>query len=842
MTPSRLALSSSSRATPQPSGQAYSQPVSKVNSGDAFGDLFASSAGKEANMTLAARLALEGMGKSRDSPMGASGTTNSASTAAAADGGAWAGLDALIGGGLNASTPPPVAPHVKVDDVDDWGLGDFGKVPANTNQSGMTNGNHHDDDILGALAAPPPRSSRTPSLRQGSSPPAEALAQIVQMGFSTAQARSALAATEGGTNVPVALESLLSGSSPKPAPRPRTTTAKSLWDLEAFADPSPAHETRRNDGMARAQSDSSTRVRAGHKEKVASVDEDFDFGGREDRVDGEREWRSRPAQGRTRGLLDLSDDEEGGDELPGGGHSREHEDDIFGALGAPPAEPHRPPARPTTDARAARAPSPPPHILGQIVEMGFSVTQARAALAQTPGGLDVAAALESLLAGSSTSAPAPSAPPPPRPRGAPKGQKERERERLERMERQQSGSTPSVTELQEQADKLLSQASEIGLSVFSKASAFWDKGKERVVKAYEERAGAAADDGASGRRGKGRGVIDGRPKWMQDAMGADQEERHNAGGFKDDRGGFADDEEHEVIRDEKIRMRDEEWGVKEDPPPLLHHEEEVDLFAPEPVVSVRAAHLATTSAVAGSTQRRPIPTRGASSVSSSSSRAIPVPAPTSVPDRMLPTASSAALTTALRHKTAGTDAFKLGQYAVAADAYTAALEVLPEDHLLRVPLYTNRALARMKSGDYRNGEEDCAAALVLVIGNEIKDIPDAPPPTWDPAMLPTSLARADANGAWAHPAGHGVDLADGYAKALRRRAECREARERWAGATADWEALAGCAWAGAGVRSEASRGRTRCRGMIGGGGRWLGHSNAGETCSETPTHTACGGA
>ncbi len=160
--------------------------------------------------------------------------------------------------------------------------------------------------------------------------------------------------------------------------------------------------------MARAQSDSSTRVRAGHKEKVASVDEDFDFGGREDRVDGEREWRSRPAQGRTRGLLDLSEDEEGGDELPGGGHSREHEDDILGALGAPPAEPHRPRARPTTDARAARAPSPPPHILGQIVEMGFSVTQARAALAQTPGGLDVAAALESLLSGTSTPAPAPS--------------------------------------------------------------------------------------------------------------------------------------------------------------------------------------------------------------------------------------------------------------------------------------------------------------------------------------------------------------------------------------------------------------------------------------------------
>ncbi len=59
MTPSRLPPSSSSRATPQPSGQAYSQPVSKANIGDAFGDLFASSGGKEANITLTARMALD---------------------------------------------------------------------------------------------------------------------------------------------------------------------------------------------------------------------------------------------------------------------------------------------------------------------------------------------------------------------------------------------------------------------------------------------------------------------------------------------------------------------------------------------------------------------------------------------------------------------------------------------------------------------------------------------------------------------------------------------------------------------------------------------------------------
>ncbi|KJA26654.1 hypothetical protein HYPSUDRAFT_75400 [Hypholoma sublateritium FD-334 SS-4] len=829
MTPSGPPRSSSSRQTPQPPEQAYSQPVSKANSGDAFGDLFASSAGKEANMTLAARLAQEGKGRGREAPLAAAGETKPA----AADGGAWAGLDALIGGGLNASTPPPVAAHIKVDDVDDWGLADFGSAPATTSQSGTTN-----DDIFGAPAAPPPRPSGAPRRGKQPSPTPDALAQIVQMGFSTDQARSALAATEGGTNVPAALESLLSGSSSTPAPRPRTTTAKSLWDLEAFSDPSPAHGTRRNDGMARAQSDSPAGVHAGHKKKVAPVNETFDFGGREDRVAAERERQNRPAQGRSRGLLDISDDEDGGDNLLASGDDHDHEDDILGAFGSPPAEPRRSRApgtnaRPTADTSVARVPSPPPHILGQIVEMGFSVTQARTALAQTPGGLDVAAALESLLSGSSTStstptpvsAPRGAAPAPPRPRGAPKGQKERERERLERMERQQSGSAPSVAELQEHADKLLAQASEIGLSVFSKASAFWGKGKERVVKAYEERAGVGADDGPGragtlGGRGRGRGVGDGRPKWMQEAVGADEEERHDVGGFKDDHGGFADDEEHEVIKDMKPRVHDEEW-VKEDPPPLLiHEEEEVDLFAPAPVVPVRAAPSTTMPAAARPTQRRPIPTRGASALSSSSSRSIPIPTPASVPDRALPTATSTALATALRHKIAGTDAFKLGQYAAAADAYTAALAALPGGHLLSVPLYTNRALARMKSGDYRGGDEDCTAALALVVGagDKIKDGADAPPPTWDPSMLPTSLARADATGAWMHPAGHGADLADGYVKALRRRAECREARERWSGATADWEVLAGCAWAGAGVRSEASRGRGRCRGMISGGG------------------------
>jgi hypothetical protein len=42
-------------------------------------------------------------------------------------------------------------------------------------------------------------------------------------------------------------------------------------------------------------------------------------------------------------------------------------------------------------------------------------------------------------------------------------------------------------DIQDQADKLLLQASEIGLSVLIWASAFWKEGKEKVAKVMEER-------------------------------------------------------------------------------------------------------------------------------------------------------------------------------------------------------------------------------------------------------------------------------------------------------------------------------------------------------------------
>jgi len=56
-----------------------------------------------------------------------------------------------------------------------------------------------------------------------------------------------------------------------------------------------------------------------------------------------------------------------------------------------------------------------------------------------------------------------------------------------------------------------------------------------------------------------------------------------------------------------------------------------------------------------------------------------------------------------------------------------------------------------------------------------------------------------------------VDLCEGLVKALRRRAEASEGRERWTDAGRDWEALSGKEWVKHGVRREAVRGAGRCR-------------------------------
>ncbi|KAI5117503.1 hypothetical protein M0805_009672 [Coniferiporia weirii] len=485
------------------------------------------------------------------------------------------------------------------------------------------------------------------------------------------------------------------------------------------------------------------------------------------------------------------------------------EDDILGMLGKPvESVPKRTTPPQTTSSAAAkvhpssrtRAGSPPPHVIGQIVEMGFSPQQARLALAATDTGMDVQQALEMLLSngvGASDQHDSPTNSP--RSRGlsefqdedeeawearrtASRGQRPVQNQTLDvptSSSRAQTESPSLVSaEIQERADKLLAQASEIGLTMFSRANAFFKDGREKVQKVYEERAAKAKP-------------TDGRPRWMSEAP-VDRDDHAQGSGTQRggvSEGGFRDDDDNAGPAP-RARPRKAEAG------PSRSEQERPNVQAP----AVRTSNLLDEgpAVYVSPARRRPAPTRSTSQtvspLASANSPAPRQPPPSSTPVlqiRQTVSASSPAIAASNAHKAKGTEMFKLGQYAEAEKAYSAALTSLPENHLLVIPLYNNRALTRIKTGDHSGAVEDCTTVLSIIgLG-------------YHPARE-AKVSREEE--------GASVDLADALLKAYRRRAEAYEGREKWELARKDWESIVGCDWSTR-IRSDALSGVSRCRKM-----------------------------
>ncbi|EAU92449.2 UBA domain-containing protein 7 [Coprinopsis cinerea okayama7 len=561
----------------------------------------------------------------------------------------------------------------------------------------------------------------------------------------------------------------------------QTTTQKatgSLWDIDDFASPPSKPQ-----------------------EHVDNPDLDFDFGNREDR--------------------DFSSTSNTA--------AQEHgEDDILGMLSKPveavrasqqkPANggyshsttpsPQPLPSR----SNATRSSSPPPHILGQIVEMGFSVAQAKAALARTETGTDVQAALDMLL-GEGSNNPSRSVTPASdrrRPGAGERGYSDEDvQPRRRPAQPQREGSSGTGTP---NAEKLIAQASEIGLSVLSKASLFWKEGKEKVQKAYVEASGSVAS-----------GTRDTRPKWMQDAgEGSSQppqrynEERGAVGSsFRD---GDDDYEPSSAFADSPVSSG---FNRKQAPPPPQQQraqQPEPDLFSSEP---------AEPKIYVSPFRRKKVDLSAPSAPVAEPSRALPPrAAPAPKPKRHLPSCSPSNLSRVVQHKTKGTDAFKLGQFSVAAEEYSKAITLLPSNHLLLVPLHTNRAIARIKCGECKAAIEDASGALSIIGSQKGWE-------SWHPSdeeggwELENNDSEADGRGGytvarskgaeWSDSWGRGVDLKDGWVKAVKRRAEAFEGLEKWKDARKDWEILAGGGgggWVDANTRQEAVRGLGRCKKML----------------------------
>ena len=348
---------------------------------------------------------------------------------------------------------------------------------------------------------------------------------------------------------------------------------------------------------------------------------------------------------------------------------------------------------------------------------------------------------------------------------------------------------------------LLSQASEIGLSVLTRASAFWKEGKEKVVKVIEERSGGAGTSTGVGIEESGRWKnvdasqqrppLSQRPSQLRTHSRPQRTHPSTSSStlsfaYTDKNDGGAGTSRERVEIEESGG-----WGS-------------VDFSQERPPLSQRPSQLRTHSR----------------------------------PQRTLPTTSSSTLSLASTHKNNGTSQFKLGQYGPASESYTSAITLLPPGHLLLVPLYTNRSLARLRCGEYVGAGEDAGEALKIICVVDSKIDPNSN--NWNPdTELPELIqgGRDKLNqGGWLDARGVGVDLLDGYVKALRRRAEAWEGREKWIEAGKDWEILAGGGggvsggWIGEGIKKEAVRGAGRCRKMVSAGGQ----ESIGSSSSSAP--------
>ncbi|QRV73287.1 UBA/TS-N domain protein [Ceratobasidium sp. AG-Ba] len=471
---------------------------------------------------------------------------------------------------------------------------------------------------------------------------------------------------------------------------------------------------------------------------------------------------------------------------------REDQDDLLGELSKPVSEVSRASARsPAVEhqssrpAPAGRVSSPPPHILGQIVEMGFSIQQAKRALANTSTGTDVQAALESLL-GSQSGAndDGPTADDLERFReedaAARREHKEAEHRRHHRAgpsrrEILQKANEEPTSQIQERADQLLAQASIIGASMFNRANAFWKEGKEKALKAYEERA-AAGGSSPQPRQG-------GRPAWMRDEEPAFSEHSDDRAashaGFRDEDGDDPVPPRPQAQQPRRtVAQAQSSQPVSTAPVPQRPADKLASLFS-DTTTYVSPSRRKPPSQIPTPVQPSPVERRPVS----------PLPAPRV---RTNPPVSASALAAAQVHRTKGTDAFKLGQFGAAVDAYSAAIDLLPEGHISLIPLLNNRAAARAKAGDATGAVEDCTAVLGA-IGDDYDPKREAPIPD--------------------------VDLSAALLKALRRRAEVLESTEKWRRAREDWERLVkvGGTWAGSKAASDGVQGVGRCKRMEDGG-------------------------
>lgn len=516
-----------------------------------------------------------------------------------------------------------------------------------------------------------------------------------------------------------------------------------------------------------------------------------------------------------------------------------------------PSTSSRPPSRPT----AARTPSPPPHILGEVVSMGFSVQQARLALAATlgaeqPGQWSIPAAMDILASD-----------------GAAHAAREREteasqnrpfessreddeaylRRQGQRNAHKQAGSRQPGSQRREvgrngtaledssqsasdlTANDLLQQASVIGSSMLKSAGAYWKTSRAQLQKAIEEK--KLAIPSVSGPSSGRSSPSSAKPRWMTEEANFDDDSAHGdiqsndrtrrrAEGFRDidnDRGALSQDalpaHPSERTSERSQQKRPEQASI-----PALRLEQTHEHRRNGVLDAATHPHSASLLGVTkeekrvyASPNRRKVAAASSAPVSAVPPRSpAAVPPKPNRPPRPRVAASPAQLEASRKYRLAGNEHFKLGRYGEAVNAYTSALESLPEGHLGRIAALNNRANARLKNGEERQAAEDATAVLtILASPTEVQKMTRE---VWEVILHDFTRNPPQDTG------GEKFDAHDVLGKALSRRAKGYEGCEKWRLAMLDWQMITelgdSAVVKSAGGMRVISEGLSRCRKVV----------------------------
>ncbi|KAI9470080.1 MAG: hypothetical protein EXX96DRAFT_588728 [Benjaminiella poitrasii] len=261
-----------------------------------------------------------------------------------------------------------------------------------------------------------------------------------------------------------------------------------------------------------------------------------------------------------------------------------------------------------------------------------------------------------------------------------------------------------------QPEKIMMQAQELGGFLYKNATSYFKASRDKVTKAVEDWQEQQRTHRLQHMQEEQNGTV--RPKWMaghdEDMMTTISSNTKMEKFVDDD--DDDDDLETERRRVEELRRRQAEKQLQQKQQQQQQQRQRQQQPRKEKLL------LDDEDQVYVSPSRR----RGLQSGKSTSRSPVTPQQPSPVNVRTRPTVkvSPDIMAQVNKSRNLGNEKFKLGQFGEAEEAYSHAINILPEGHDHLVLLCNNRAAARLKIGHYKQCIEDCDRAIALAKEND----------------------------------------------------------------------------------------------------------------------------